>query len=570
MAVTEISKIQVRRGQENQTGVPQLDPGELGWAEDTQNLYIGKRISEGANSDDNARILTDKDLSGIFSQVVGAVNAASTGTYRYGAINNLQYSVLHSTTSVSFATKLDNWVSLTDFAPNGIWPPASPDITTILHDAIGTHDNPYGVVVNNIVGWSPKAIKIPAGHYTVSGTTDLPPNTKLVGEGAGLTVITASTSTVFRTVDANGYNFDDPVYNQNGDTLATQPTNIHLEGMTLISTSTNAILLSLDNVANADIVNVNFGDPLVSTSTGVTGIAIRANKANDPSIFLALSSNIRIDDCIFNGLDRGVYQNTGTTNRYVIQNSEFSNMNHGIEMWTPNNEPGPVNGLIDNNIFENIALEALYIGTATNTTTNAYVISANNTFRNVGNNLTSDILTQVTPVITFNNCGNSSINDYFGRLVNPVNSIMNYPIVSGPATIESSINYSTTIGSNIDVGYTVTNIVLTGREQLVKIDYTMIDENNTVFTRTGQLTLNVTPPNVSIGQDVFASVSDYFNYAEVLSGSSNFVIFSTDYTSYVNSNYVSLTCWNQLGTTATGLLSTSTNFNIEYKLSILQ
>jgi hypothetical protein len=58
MAVIEIAKIQVRRGQEHVTGVPQLDPGEFGWAEDTQNLYIGKRISEGASSDENTRILT--------------------------------------------------------------------------------------------------------------------------------------------------------------------------------------------------------------------------------------------------------------------------------------------------------------------------------------------------------------------------------------------------------------------------------------------------------------------------------------------------------------------------------
>ena len=29
MAVVEIAKIQVRRGQENQTGVPRLDPGEF-------------------------------------------------------------------------------------------------------------------------------------------------------------------------------------------------------------------------------------------------------------------------------------------------------------------------------------------------------------------------------------------------------------------------------------------------------------------------------------------------------------------------------------------------------------
>ena len=550
MAVVEIAKIQVRRGQENQTGVPRLDPGEFGWAQDTQNLYIGKSRTEGANSDDNARILTDKDLSGIFSQVVGAVNAASTGTYRYGLVNNIPYSQLHSTTSTTFATKLDNWVSLTDFAPNGVWPPiGGNDITTILHDAIGTYANPYGVVVNSTPGWTPKAIKIPAGNWTISGTTDLPPNTKLIGEGANLTVITASTSTVLRTVDSIGR----PFSSMSGIPDGTHPKNIHIEGMTIISTSTGAILLSLDNVSNADIVNVNFGNPAVSTSTHVNGIEIRGSVVGDPSIFLALSSNIKINDCNFNGLNSGVYQNTGTTNRYYIQNSEFTNMNHGVEMWSPNNEPGPVNGVIDNNIFERIAQEAIYIGTTTNTTTNSYVVSSNNSFRNVGNNLTNDASTQITPVITFNNRSNSSVNDYFSRLAK-VNTTTNYPIVSGPATIQSSINYSTSIGSDVSVGYTVTNIVLTGREQLVTIDYTMVDQNNTVFTRTGQLTLNVTPANTNAGEAVFASVSDYFNYAEAVTNSSNFVIFSTDYASHIDSNYVSLVCYNQLGASGTGLV----------------
>ena len=44
MAIIEVAKIQVRRGQELQTGIPRLDPGEFGWAEDTEHLYIGKRI----------------------------------------------------------------------------------------------------------------------------------------------------------------------------------------------------------------------------------------------------------------------------------------------------------------------------------------------------------------------------------------------------------------------------------------------------------------------------------------------------------------------------------------------
>ena len=42
MAVVQISRIQVRRGRANGgTGVPQLASGELAWAVDTQELFIG-------------------------------------------------------------------------------------------------------------------------------------------------------------------------------------------------------------------------------------------------------------------------------------------------------------------------------------------------------------------------------------------------------------------------------------------------------------------------------------------------------------------------------------------------
>jgi hypothetical protein len=84
MPIIEIALIQVRRGQEYQTGVPQLQPGEMAWAEDTENLYIGKRIVEGASNDLNSRILTDKDLSTIFQIAQASVAQANSSTaYRY-------------------------------------------------------------------------------------------------------------------------------------------------------------------------------------------------------------------------------------------------------------------------------------------------------------------------------------------------------------------------------------------------------------------------------------------------------------------------------------------------------
>ena len=63
MAVVQISRIQVRRGQKNQgSGVPQLSGGEFGWAVDSRELYIGNgSVAEGAPAVGNTKIITEHD-----------------------------------------------------------------------------------------------------------------------------------------------------------------------------------------------------------------------------------------------------------------------------------------------------------------------------------------------------------------------------------------------------------------------------------------------------------------------------------------------------------------------------
>ena len=89
MAVIEIAKIKVRRGQENTTGLPTLDSGEFGWAVDTQRLYIGNgELAEGAPEVGVTRLLTEDDFN-IFNQgtylaqsKLTLARSASTGTIR--------------------------------------------------------------------------------------------------------------------------------------------------------------------------------------------------------------------------------------------------------------------------------------------------------------------------------------------------------------------------------------------------------------------------------------------------------------------------------------------------------
>ena len=62
MSITQISKIQIRRGRKLETGLPQLASAEMAWAVDTRELFIGNgSVKEGARSVGNTKILTEYD-----------------------------------------------------------------------------------------------------------------------------------------------------------------------------------------------------------------------------------------------------------------------------------------------------------------------------------------------------------------------------------------------------------------------------------------------------------------------------------------------------------------------------
>ena len=60
MAIVQISRIQHRRGLKEQ--LPQLASGELGFAVDTQELFIGNgTTAEGAPEVGNTKVITEDD-----------------------------------------------------------------------------------------------------------------------------------------------------------------------------------------------------------------------------------------------------------------------------------------------------------------------------------------------------------------------------------------------------------------------------------------------------------------------------------------------------------------------------
>ena len=158
MAVVQISKIQVRRGQKNsQSGVPQLSSAEFAWAVDTQELFIGNgSVSEGAPYVGNTKILTEHD--NLFELISG---------YRFGNDKALVYSVERS-----IQGKLDEYVSVTDFGAVG-------DGTT---DNTAAFENAFLELFRNTDVTLKKTLLIPNGEYSFSSDLRVPSGTVLHGE----------------------------------------------------------------------------------------------------------------------------------------------------------------------------------------------------------------------------------------------------------------------------------------------------------------------------------------------------------------------------------------------------
>jgi hypothetical protein len=566
MPIIEIAQIQLRRGQEYQTGVPQLQPGEMAWAEDTENLYIGKRIVEGASNDKNSRILTDKDLNTIFQIAQASVASANSSTaYRYRA--DIPYGnqpgQLLSTTS-TYANKLNNWVSLTDFNP--VWPPfGTNDITAILQNAIGivASNNTGGGVVFPGSGVGPVPIKIPAGNWAVSSTVALPPFTTLIGDGMGMTVLTYSgaannSNAMFQTVDSNGRSYTENMSVDNGQNARF----VRLSNMTLqfprnFTTGSQSTLVSLDNIQDVYIENVYLGTTSTSVLTGIgTGIRIRTSGIPPTDYTMIPSGNINIHRCIFNGITLAA-DVQGLANRCTIKDNKFTWLETAIKSdnYLLNTSPAAINSLIDSNKFENIKNEAIVIGLSYNNP-RSNITSSNNSFRNVGCEYAGDGF-QAYPVITVNQLGFQSVNDYFDRQwYTPVD----LPVdmihwVSGKATISNGATSSVSVLSSGTTN--ITKIPLSNYNQMVTINYTL---SNNLMQRTGQLNINISTA-VDGGN---ASVSDSYNFIEYTANTSNLWNFSTD-TKRSNIgpgflNYCVLTCSGNFNNT----LITTLDYNINF------
>jgi hypothetical protein len=274
MAVVQISKIQIRRGKKNSTtGVPQLSSGELAWAVDSQQLYIGSgSVAEGSPAVGNVEVLTEQ--TNILS-LLGGYQYASNDT-------GFPWSVERT-----FQSKLDETVSVKDFGAvgNGIV-----DDTVAFQLALEKlFLSPYTTYY--------KKLLVPTGRYLIANNLYIPTNTVLVGENPRGSVIVLGTTLASKTISFENVNMG-----RVGDATwqsGTMPVNVLISNLTFDTTYGTVDITGLNN---STFDNVTFRGGYNSLGDAITTPAVYFNNA----AFGTRTNYINFTACTFNHVDIGV------------------------------------------------------------------------------------------------------------------------------------------------------------------------------------------------------------------------------------------------------------------------
>jgi len=284
VAVVQISKIQVRRGQKlSGIGVPQLSSAEFAWAIDTQELFIGNgSIAEGAPAVGNTKVLTEHD--NIFELLSG---------YRFGNSNSLVYSVERP-----IQDKLDEYVSVADFGAIG---DGSTDSTEAFANALNELFRSPGREELR------KTLIIPNGEYVfTTGSLFIPSNAKIQGETQDGAILNIGIRNIFFIAE-DGSTISTPFTSTN------RPTNIKISNLTIRTVSGQ---MDISGVTNSKFEGIKF------VSNYVLGQTV-SNLENDPaavtwenSIDGTKVTDVKFKDCIFESIAIGL-----RANRVVIDSS---------------------------------------------------------------------------------------------------------------------------------------------------------------------------------------------------------------------------------------------------------
>lgn len=222
MAVIQISKIQQRRGQKNLYGIPQLSSGELAWAVDTQELFIGNgSITEGAPYVGNTKILTEHD---------NILELANSYTFA-----NDDLSIVHAVPR-SLQSKLDEiQVSVLDFgSPTDGSTDCTEAFTRAFEELFQNQNETYR-----------KILLVPNGNYIFTSVLRIPSNVTLRGETRdGVVLFVGATGIEFLSANNTAeFSFSS----------TDRPENIKIENLTIEYTSGQTVLTGVKDTVFTNV-----------------------------------------------------------------------------------------------------------------------------------------------------------------------------------------------------------------------------------------------------------------------------------------------------------------------------
>lgn len=317
MAVVQISKIQVRRGQKNSnSGIPQLSSAEFAWAIDSQELFIGNgSVLEGAPYVGNTKILTEHDN---ILDLASSYEFASTDPSIVGTVER------------SLQSKLDEYVSVTDFGAN-------PDGST---DCVDAFETAFTQLFRNADDKFKKVLLVPNGTYLFSSDLRIPSNVILRGETQSGAVLNIGANNI-QFVTSTGTELS-------GFNSTNRPENIQLNNITIQRTSGQTVLSGVMNSLFDGVVfqgEYVLGETVSSLSTEpaaliwqnvlagtkVTDIKFRNCEFNSNSISVkctqttAYDTSVRFEHCSFFVNHVGIYIEgvVNQENNWQINDCEF-------------------------------------------------------------------------------------------------------------------------------------------------------------------------------------------------------------------------------------------------------
>jgi len=449
MAVVQISRIQVRRGRKNSgTGLPQLASGEIAWAIDTQELYIGNgAVSEGSPYVGNTKVLTEHDslldLAGQYQYRRQDANIITGVDATHPVVRSLQQRLDERVTVFSFGV-----------ANDGI-----ADVTVVLQQAINQIFLNPATVANTS---SRIVLEIPAGTYKISSKIYVPCHATIIGAGINKTFIEyIGTDVAFAFVNTTATPSNPSTINTS--TYNNQAQHITIKGMTIHTQTVNKPAMVLDAVRDSIfedlLIQGDWNGTVNDTSAGAQG-GLQLN---------ALSSLVTCQRNLFKNVTVSGFTYGVNAKQDVLankfENCHFERLYIGsalgrlADLSSSGQQYGPRSTSFDNCRFVNILREAVYVY---NGRGNAVT---NSQFTNVGNNALDGNGNETAEYtqIRFLSAGNSAVNNFSDRSVDMPTDLLETAYVGEVSGIAS---YSSFGAQKIVLGQLAGTTVVTQATQL--------------------------------------------------------------------------------------------------------